>query len=487
MVFGILISFSLGFFLLLKYFPKKYKNIFRESTVIAQTASDWTQWMHDPQHTGNSPSALRTPTGNSVLTIKWKRTLGERIEINAQPIISGGILYIGVMDKKFYALDATNGNIVWQFTANGEITHTAAVYNDRVCFNTINKTMYCLNKNTGQEIFHFTAGGPIMSSVVIDSGIAYFGCNDNNLYAVNVTTGSLVFKSPAGDWVDTTPAVGPLSNGEKLVFFSSEDMYAYAVNAQTGVLKWKSKMEGIRVTNTYPVFNKDRIIFTTVKPGEESYMPKEDFTTIVGLTGEQAIGLWNNYYIKHPKYRYLYFFDASTGQDLWNPTNLRYVPLPLPYWGLILPIIDNYGDAIYPASGGGGDHNLDHNDRLWKVDLTTGITTQWADQSEYQGRMDETGRHSFANGKYYEGISEDINVFDPVARTKHDVFGNGFGSHFSPLDPVPDSSRVSLWPGRQVVRFGGADTMGLVPSISSLVVVNGVGYVADYSYIYAIE
>lgn len=456
-------------------------------TPTANAGNSWLMWMHDAQHSGNSSSSLRTPTGNNVLTVKWKRALGERIEINAQPVVSENILYIGVMDKKFYALNTTNGSIVWQFTADGEIAHTAAVYQDRVCFNTIKGTFYCLNKYSGQQLFAFFAGGPISSSPIIDNGIAYFGCNDNYLYAISVVNGAQVFRFRTDDWVDTTPAVGTLSTGEKLVFFSSEDMHAYGVDAATGDLKWKTKMEGVRVTNTYPVFSKDKVVFVTVKPGQESYLHIEDFTTTPGLTGDQAISMWNDYYVKHPGYRYMYFLDASTGDDLWNSQKKLFVPLPIPYWGLIAPLIDNDGNVVYPASGGGGDHALDHNDRLWKVDLATGVTTQWASQDEHMQRFDETGRHSFANGKYYQAISEDVGVFDPATRTKQLVFGDGFGSHFAPLDPVPDQQRASLWPGRQASRFGGTDAMGFVPGISSLVVVNGVGYIADYDYIYAME
>jgi hypothetical protein len=56
----------------------------------------------------------------------------------------------------------------------------------------------------------------------------------------------------------------------------------------------------------------------------------------------------------------LYFFDAQTGEDRWQPDKDKtaYVPLYIPYWGQVSPVIDAEGNAWFPASGGGGDGGL---------------------------------------------------------------------------------------------------------------------------------
>jgi hypothetical protein len=230
--------------------------------------------------------------------------------------------------------------------------------------------------------------------------------------------------------------------------------------------------------NTHPVVSDDGsvVIFVTVKAGGSSYVHLEGYPN--AQQDANPIETWNTYYQDHPTHRFLYYLDADTGADLWNPTTLRYVPLPIPYWGLLHPILGSDGAAWFPSPAGteGHAYELDHDNRLFRTDLTTGETTQVATSLEFRPHGYEAGRHTFAGGDYYYTISEDLGVYRPDDRVQRTLFGE-FGPHMDPHSPLPSRH---LW------RYGGVIAMGGVPGASPPIVANNMIYFTSYSWLYAV-
>lgn len=431
------------------------------------SSDDWPMLMHDLAHTGYASSTL---TSNQ-LNLKWKVGLGERLEITMQPIVVGDMVYVGVMNGKLYAINADTGQIAWSYQAGGAISHTPAVIGGTVYFGCEDAKIYALDAQTGVLRWTYTTGGPVLSSPIVVDDTILIGSFDGYLYALN-TDGTRKWRYQTGGRVWTSPAV---DEANRRVYFGSEDMHAYCLHLDSGGYIWDTQLQGISMRNTYPVLGDDTVIFSTIKPGVESYAPWEDWPFPASGT---PVEVWNNFYHTYPERRPLYFLDAATGDDKWSHSQNHYTPLPIPYWGLIEPLVDPDGNAWLPASGGGGDHALNHDDRLWKIDLATGQYTQAASQDEYMMRTDETGRHTMSGGKYYYVIDADVAVYDPQTHTKQAIFGNGFGNHRNPLDDPPTV---------QLHRYGGSLPFGGgVSGSSPLVIAGGVGYYISYSWLYAI-
>jgi uncharacterized repeat protein (TIGR01451 family) len=429
--------------------------------------------MHDPQHSGCTGESLTPSAPTGRLNVKWKVGLGERVEIEAQPIVAYGYVYIGVMNGKFHAIDADTGQIAWTFQAGGAIAHTAAAANGKVYFGCEDGKVYALDANTGGRIWSYQTGGPLLSSPTVVDHTLYIGSFDTYLYALDAETGDLRWRYPTGGRVWTSPAVV-----NDRVYFGSEDMYAYCLDVASGGLVWKRLLSGVSMRNTYPVVSHGVAVFTTVKPGVDGYMPWEDLEPVQGLTPEQVVDLWNDYYQQFPDRRYLFYLDANTGEDKWDPINKKFVPFPLPYWGLIIPLVDSGGFAWFPASGGGGDHVLDHNFRLWKVSLADGTISQAGSQGEYMMQLDETGTHTMGGGKYYQTAQMNVGMFDPITKQKYHIYGGPWWPYGEPLDPTPTIHRN---------RYAGAGwAIWAVPASSPLVIANGVGYYTAYSWLYAL-
>ena len=439
-------------------------------TNLAQTDTDWPMLMHDPAHSGHTTSTLDL---EGSLYLQWKFSFGERVEVEVQPVIADGRVYVGVMNGKMYCLDALTGSQLWVYKADGPIPQTAAVAGGKVYFGALDGRVYALNASDGSEAWTFQTEGPVYSAPTVSDGTVFIGGLDGYFYALDADDGTLRWRYKTDGAVDTSPAVG---NGR--VYFGAEDMYAYCLRTDDGQLIWKRALSGYGMHNTYPVLASDAgvVIFVTIKPGASSYVHVENYPD--ASVGSDIRTTWQQYYNSYPERRHLFYLDAATGADKWDG-GTAFQPFPLPYWGLIVPILDGNGYAWFPSPSGveGYKGGLGHDNRLIKVNLLTGAATQVADDADFQMVNAETGRHTFIGDKYVYTISEDVGAYDPATGVKRTLFGNGFGTHMDPMDPLPTKH---LW------RYGGVIAMGGAANASPLTVANGRGYYVSYGWLYCI-
>jgi uncharacterized repeat protein (TIGR01451 family) len=471
---------TVGFLVLLAFVAITPTAETSEAGYVAQLAGDsWPMYQHDPAHSGRT---LATISNNGPFYLQWAYAFGERVEVEAQPVLADGVIYQGVMNGEMHAIDADTGEEIWIKQPGGPIPHTAAVYEDRVYFGSLDGNIYALSTTDGSTDWHFSTDGPVMSAPAVVDGRVYIGSTDGNLYILNAVTGAKLRHVGTGGPVISSPAV---AGGR--AYFGSEDMKARCVDTD-GNLIWETLLYGAGMHNTHPVVSDDGnvVIFVTVKSGSSSYVHNEGYPN--ASVGASPVETWNTYYQAHPTHRFLYYLDADDGDDLWNPITRRYVPMPIPYWGLLHPILAPDGTAWFPAPAGtqGHAYSLDHDNRLFRADLITGETSQVAgggSMPEFQLRSDEVGRHIFAGNDYYYTISEDLGVYRPGDGTMHPLFANGnpsgysFGSHMDPHSPLPSRH---LW------RYGGTIAMGGVPGASPPIVANNMVYFNSYGWLYAV-
>jgi uncharacterized repeat protein (TIGR01451 family) len=443
------------------------------------SGDDWPMYQHDPAHSGRTPA---TVYNSGPLYLQWAYAFGERVEVEAQPVVADGVIYQGVMNGEVHAIDANTGTARWVVRPGGPIPHTAAVYGNRVYLGSLDGSVYALSIADGHTVWQFHTDGPVMSAPALVDGRLYIGSNDGSLYALDAVTGAELWRVETGGPVVSSPAV---AGGH--VYFGSEDMMARCVDAMTGETTWATALRGAGMHNTHPVISDDGsvVIFLTVKAGGSSYVHLEGYPEVSRYA--DPVETWNTYYQHYPTHRFLYYLDADTGADLWDPAALRYVPMPIPYWGLLHPILGPDGNAWFPAPAGteGHSHRLDHDNRLFRVNLSTGVTSQVAGGSmpEFQLVVTEAGRHVFSGDDYYYTVSEDLGVYRPGNGTMRALFTNGdpsgynFGSHMHPHSPLPSRH---LW------RYGGVIAMGGVPGASVPIVANDLAYFTSYSWLYAV-
>jgi eukaryotic-like serine/threonine-protein kinase len=196
----------------------------------------------------------------------WSSRPGIEIQYSS-PAVVNDILYIGSTttyasyvnpEDGVYAVNATNGNSLWNFTNIASVNSSPAVADGKVYVGSWDGTLYALNGTSGSQIWNyhlhslnttssiriwnntpterqFSAidAGAVSSSPAVAKGIVYVGTLDGNLYAMNATNGDRLWNFTTGGWVVSSPAV---VGG--VIYFGSYDNNIYALNATNGKLMW---------------------------------------------------------------------------------------------------------------------------------------------------------------------------------------------------------------------------------------------------------
>lgn len=165
---------------------------------------------------------------------------------------------MGSDDDNVYALNATNGNELWNYTTGAAIYFSSpAVLNGVVYIGSLDDKVYALNATNGIQIWNYSTSGEVESSPALVGGLLYIGSEDGNVYALNASSGAELwsYRTPlipqrqlyAGNEVDSSPAV---VNG--VVYVGSNDGQVYALGSPTSppspspqVLEFPSQFFGI--------------------------------------------------------------------------------------------------------------------------------------------------------------------------------------------------------------------------------------------------
>ena len=157
--------------------------------------------------------------------------------IRSSPSVSGGLVYVGA-GNGLRAFDAFDGTVVWTYTiSGGGVYSSPAVSRGIVYTGSFDNNTYALNATSGKLIWRYATGGPIgFSSPVVVGDIVYVGSHDGKLYALDSRLGTKLWSYATGGLIDSSPAV---SDGN--VYVGSADENVYALNAEDGSLVWKYK------------------------------------------------------------------------------------------------------------------------------------------------------------------------------------------------------------------------------------------------------
>ncbi len=178
--------------------------------------------------------ALNASNGHKI----WNYSVGSNW-VDGSPAVVNGIVYIGASSKYFYALNATTGAQVWNFSAGAYIYSAPAIHDGVVFFGTylsgnpVGRMVYAFSATNGIQIWNYTTGDRIFSSPAVANGLVYIGSYDKKFYALNETTGAHVWNFTTGDWIYSG---GTVHDG--VVYVASRDNTTYALNATNGSQIW---------------------------------------------------------------------------------------------------------------------------------------------------------------------------------------------------------------------------------------------------------
>jgi outer membrane protein assembly factor BamB len=238
-----------------------------DSNVYAFGVDWWPMFHHDLTHTGYSTSTVLNTTHT------WYYLTGSAVV--SSPAVVDGTVFVGSLDNNTYALNATTGVQVWNYTTGGPIQWSSpAVASGVVYVGSTDGKVYALNATTGILVWNYTTCSSVLSSPIVAVGVVYVGSEDKNVYALNATTGTQIWNYTTDSSVWSSPTV---ADGK--VFVGSWDSNVYALNASTGNKIWKYTTSGVVVSSP----------------------------AVVG--GVVYVGSWGSK---------IYALNATTGSSVWN-------------------------------------------------------------------------------------------------------------------------------------------------------------------------
>jgi eukaryotic-like serine/threonine-protein kinase len=236
---------------------------------------------------------------------------------------SDGIIYVGTMDGRVVAINASTHSQQWNYTVNAAIYTTPIVDGDLVYVGTYSGQVCALTIAGGAErwVYPRTGSiGAIVGSPVVANETIYIGSSDGRVYALDTTYGDLKWESePLADKLWTSPVI----SGDTL-YVSTFDGYIYALSTETGeLLDWSFASEAgfasspVIYGDTIYVGSFDRHLYA-VKIGSNVSMwkfPQEEqagnwfWASPIVNEGIVYAGCLDGK---------LYALNATTGKEIWS-------------------------------------------------------------------------------------------------------------------------------------------------------------------------
>lgn len=182
-------------------------------------------------------------------------------KILSSPAYSGGLLYVGSDDGWFYALVEKTGGVRWKLKADEGIHSSPAIRDDKVLFGSLDGTVYCLDKNDGTKFWEFETSRSVFSSPAVTESSIFIGSNDGFLYKIDLFSGELIWRFEAFSPIHSSPLVV----GDK-VFFGALDGKFRIVDRESGKLLWSYQTNG--TISSSPAYYKGKIYIAS----EDGYL-----------------------------------------------------------------------------------------------------------------------------------------------------------------------------------------------------------------------
>ena len=173
------------------------------------TATDWPTYRHDGRRSGATTHSVPA-TG---LEPSWQFQLTNP---SALTVEDGKVFVSDVDAHTVYALDASNGSVVWEYVAGGRVDSPPTFYNGLVLFGSRDGWVYCLKADDGTLSWRFKSlpdkmicafgqlesAWPVCGSVLASDAVVYFAAGRSSFldggifqYGLDPKTGAVVYRS----------------------------------------------------------------------------------------------------------------------------------------------------------------------------------------------------------------------------------------------------------------------------------------------------
>lgn len=155
------------------------------------------------------------------------------------PTVHEGRLYVGDNSGTLSALDAASGDLLWRFTAGGEVRSQPIIAGNLICFACADGHLRALDE-TGSLRWDCDMGGPTYATPALTGDRLVCGLASGQVVAVDVASGKILWRGKDPQYaIESAPATDASS-----AYFGAWDRYVYAFRISDGSLRWKALSKG---------------------------------------------------------------------------------------------------------------------------------------------------------------------------------------------------------------------------------------------------
>jgi outer membrane protein assembly factor BamB len=280
-----------------------------------------TEWVKAGQNLANNRYYNGTMNVSTLVNV-WNYSGGA--EIFSGSVVKDDIVYFGTMeaDNTFYALNSTNGSLLWSYQATGGGLNAFASYpaisNGAVWEGSDNSILFKFNATTGEVMCNYTTGSYIDSGFAVWDGLVYFGGFDGNIYAINESNCSLALMFSAESQAEQLPV---LDNG---YIYESSRNKVYKLDAKNFSEIWEySTFVGDGRILVGLNFYQDKVYFTTATSKRVYMINATDGTymanyTMDGVSSSALASVVNDAYYISNSDGYFYKLNATDLSLIWK-------------------------------------------------------------------------------------------------------------------------------------------------------------------------
>lgn len=170
------------------------------------------------------------PTGPALL---WSRKLSSIGDVESSVCTDDERLFVGTNDRFLYALDRSDGRILWKYATEGFVKSTPLCRGGRVFFGDSRGFLYSVEARTGTEVWMRDLGHSVLPSI-LDSGDALLAATqDGGVFFVNWENGGIERICSVDG-----PAKSPITQYGDRVFMGTEDGRLFCLSLQERSAKW---------------------------------------------------------------------------------------------------------------------------------------------------------------------------------------------------------------------------------------------------------
>ncbi len=208
----------------------------------------------------------------------WKKNYYDKKEIKQKPTIyfatDNNILIVADSLAKLYAMDYSNGNILWKKINTTSFNSEIKIIDDKVFIVDLDNRIKCISLKDGKEIWNFNTEKSFIKSqkkisLVVYNDLVTFMDTFGDINALDLNTGKLVWQTQTinEDIYESSFLIksSRLVYDNGTIFVSNNQNKLFAIDSKNGFVKWeqliKSDLEPTIIDNLLITISENGYLF----------------------------------------------------------------------------------------------------------------------------------------------------------------------------------------------------------------------------------